>query len=83
MNVYVYGTHRSGQWTCRPDRVVLVVGDGVGTAVGGGKRESSVAETSIGTKSLMCADFRRSIDIASCLPWTLTVNVLDPRSITL
>ena len=60
VNVYVHGTYRSGQWTCRPDRVVLVVGGGVGTAGGGGKRESSVAVTSIITNSSLCAGFRRS-----------------------
>ena len=48
----------------------------VGTADGGGKRVSLVAVTSIITKFLMCAGFRRFSDITSCLPWTSTVNVL-------
>ena len=83
VNVYVHGMYRSGRWTCRPDQVVLVVGGGVGTAAGGDKRVLSVAVTFIITESSMCAGFRRSSDITSCLPWTLTVNVLDPRSMTL
>ena len=89
MNVYVHGTYRSGQWTCCPDPVVLFVGGGVGTAGrvgtagGGGERVLSVAVTSVVTESSMCTGFRRSSNITSCLPWTLTVNVLAPRSITL
>ena len=55
----------------------------VGTTGGGGKRVLFVAVTSIVTESSMCAGFRRSSDVTSCLPWTLTVNVLAPRSMTL
>ena len=83
MNVYVHGTYRSGQLAFRPDRVVHVVGGGVGTASGGGKRVLSVVVTSIGTESSMSAGFRCSSGITSCVPWTLTVNVLDPQSMTL
>ena len=38
VNVYIYGAYRSGQWTCRPDGVVLAVGGGVGAAGGYRKR---------------------------------------------
>ena len=82
-NVYVHGMYRSGQWTCRPDQSVLVVGSGVGTAGEGGKRVSSVAVTSIVAKSSMWASFRRSSDITSYLLLTSTVKVLDPCSTTL
>ena len=78
VNVYVHGMYQSGQWTCPPDRVVLIVGSGVGTAGEGGKRVSLVAVTSIVVKSLMWAGFKRSSDITSCLPWTSTVKVLAP-----
>ena len=57
MNVYVHGTYRSGQCTCHPDRVVLIVGCGGGTGGEEGKRVLSVAVTSL-AKSSMCAGFR-------------------------
>ena len=80
-NMYVHGTYRSGQWTFRPDRVVLVVDGGVDTASGRGKKYHWV--TSIVTESSMCAGFRLSSDIASCLPLTSTVNVLAPHLMTM
>ena len=91
VNVYLHGTYRSEQRTCRLDQVVLVVGGGVGIASGvstagrGGKRASSVAVTSIVIKSSMCAGFRRSSDntCTSCLLLTSTVNVLVPHLMTL
>ena len=87
VNVYVHGTYQSaGQWTCRPDRVVLVVGGGVGTAGGGGKKVLSVVVTSIVTESSMCDGFRCFSDTTvctSCLLLTPTENVLAPRSMTL
>ena len=59
----IHGTYRLGQWTCHPDQVVLVVGGGVGTVGGGGKRVSSIAVTFIITVFSMCAGFRQSNDI--------------------
>ena len=53
MNVYVHGTYRSDQWTCRPDQVVLVVGGGVGTAGEGGKGVLFGAVTSVVAESSM------------------------------
>ena len=78
--MYIHGTYQSGQWTCRPDRVVLIVGSGVGTAGGGGtagaggKSISLVAVTSIVTESSMCGGFKLSSDITSSLLFTSTVN---------
>ena len=53
VNTYVHGMYQSGQWTCHPDQVVLIVGGGVGTAGEGGKRVLSVAVTFIIAESSM------------------------------
>ena len=53
VNVYVHGMYPSGQWTCHPDQVVLIVGGGVGTAGEEDKRVSLVTVTSIVAECLM------------------------------
>ena len=54
VNVYIHGTYRSGQWTCHPDRVVLVVDGGVSTA---GRVGTAGRAVFIVTKSSMYAAF--------------------------
>ena len=73
-----------GQWTCRPDLVILVAG--VGDVIGGG--ELSQVESSMGVvflieQSSMCAGLSRSSDTTFCCSLTIMVKVLSPRSMTL